>query len=289
MILEAHRVQYTYGDGTQALNDVDLDIPKGQFTILLGPNGSGKTTLFKVITGLLKPGKGEIRVAGKPFNQFSKEQLYRQIGFVFQDPNDQLFAPTVGEDVAFGPVNLKLPPAEVKTRVEDALGKVGILHLINKPIHYLSYGQKKRAAVAGVLAMKPEIMILDEPTAGLDPGGIREIMRLLVKLNKDANITMLMATHDVDLVPLYADRIFILYEGEMLLSGPPREVFAQKETIRNAQLRLPRVAHLAEILVKKDRLVADSLPLTIGEARRMVVSALQGEKGQREGKTNAGL
>lgn len=284
MVLEVAMVHYTYSDGTKALNGVDLHIPKGQFTVLLGPNGSGKTTLFKVITGLLKPGQGEVRVSGKLFADYSKEELYRRIGFVFQDPNDQLFAPTVGEDVAFGPVNLKLSPEEVGKRVNGALEMVGIPHLIKKPIHYLSYGQKKRAAVAGVLAMKPELIILDEPTAGLDPGGVREIMRLLVKLNKEEGITILMATHDVDLVPLYADGVFILFDGNILLSGPPREVFSAKETVRNAHLRLPRVAHLAEILVKKDRLVIDTLPLTIGEARRMVLTAVNGE-----GKNNASL
>lgn len=278
MILQAQQVKFTYGDGTAALQGVDLEIPQGQFTILLGPNGSGKTTLFKVITGLLKPGQGEVRVDGKMFKQYTKEELYRRVGFVFQDPNDQLFAPTVGEDVSFGPANLKLSPVEVGIRVKEALKMVGIPDLINKPIHYLSYGQKKRAAIAGVLAMKPEIIILDEPTAGLDPAGVREIMRLIVKLNKEQGITILMATHDVDLVPLYADQVYILFEGRIILAGNPREVFTAKKTVRNAKLRLPRVAHLAEILVTKDRLIVDELPLTIGEARRMVNSAIKGER-----------
>lgn len=278
MILQAQQVKFTYGDGTAALQGVDLEIPQGQFTILLGPNGSGKTTLFKVITGLLKPGQGEVRVDGKLFKQYTKEELYRRVGFVFQDPNDQLFAPTVGEDVSFGPANLKLSPVEVGIRVKEALKMVGIPDLINKPIHYLSYGQKKRAAIAGVLAMKPEIIILDEPTAGLDPAGVREIMRLIVKLNKEQGITILMATHDVDLVPLYADQVYILFEGRIILAGNPREVFTAKKTVRNAKLRLPRVAHLAEILVTKDRLIVDELPLTIGEARRMVNSAVKGER-----------
>ncbi len=277
MILEAQQVHYTYHDGTNALQGTDIAIPKGQFVILLGSNGSGKTTLFKVITGLLKPGRGEIRVDGRPIKEYSKEELYRKIGFVFQDPNDQLFAPTVGEDVAFGPVNLKLDSAEVARRVKAALEMVGIPHLLNKPIHYLSYGQKKRASIAGVLAMKPEVIILDEPTAGLDPAGAREIMRLLVKLNKEERITIFMATHDVDLVPLYADRVFVLFKGGILLAGTPQEVFNQKERLRNAQLRLPRVAHLGEILFKKDNLLIDKLPLTIGEARRMVISAVKRE------------
>lgn len=277
MVMEALGISYTYSDGTAALRDINLEIPRGQFTILLGPNGSGKTTFFKVLTGLLKPGRGEAKIEGRPLASYTKEELYRRVGFVFQDPNDQLFAPTVGEDVSFGPVNLKLTPDEVSERVREALETVGIAHLSNKPIHYLSYGQKKRAAIAGVLAMKPEIIILDEPTAGLDPAGIMEIMRLLVRINKEEGITILMATHDVDLVPLYAHRIFILFGGKILLAGTPREVFNAKETVRSAQLRLPRVAHLGEILLKRDGLSVGSLPLTIGEARRMVMNAVHGE------------
>ncbi len=277
MVLHASQVKFTYDDGTTALKNIELQIPRGRFSVLLGPNGSGKTTFFKVLIGLLKPSCGEIKLEGKPLKEYTRIDLYRRIGFVFQDPNDQLFAPTVGEDVAFGPTNLKFDPVEVGQRVKNALELVGISHMINKPIHYLSYGQKKRAAIAGVLAMKPGIIILDEPTAGLDPLGVREIMSLLVKLNKEEGITILMATHDVDLVPLYADNICILFGGKIILSGTPREVFSQKELVRNAHLRLPRVAHLGEILIKKDNLSIDNLPLTIGEARRMVVSAVRGE------------
>lgn len=277
MVLEARQVQFTYDDGTTALKEVDFRVPRGQFSTLLGPNGSGKTTFFKVLIGLLNPNRGEVKLEGKHIQEYTREERYRRIGFVFQDPNDQLFAPTVGEDVAFGPTNLKFDPAEVGRRVKHALELVGIPHMINKPIHYLSYGQKKRAAIAGVLAMNPEIIILDEPTAGLDPMGIKEIMGLLVKLNKEEGITILMATHDVDLVPLYSNHICILFQGKIIISGTPREVFGAKELVRNAQLRLPRVTHLGEILTKKDNLSIEDLPLTIGEARRMVVSAVRGE------------
>ncbi len=276
MVLEAKEVQFSYSDGTTALKEINLHIPRGHFCALLGPNGVGKTTFFKVLINLLKPSQGEVRLDGQPVSNYSRAELYRRIGFVFQDPNDQLFAPTVGEDVAFGPTNLKFPPAEIAARVQTALELVGIPQLINKPIHYLSYGQKKRASIAGVLAMRPQIMILDEPTAGLDPLGVREIMNLLVRLNKQEGITILMATHDVDLVPIYANHIFILNEGKIVLDGSPKEVFSQKQLIRSAHLRLPRVAHLGEILFNKDNLSIDSLPLTIGEARRMVVSQVKG-------------
>jgi cobalt/nickel transport system ATP-binding protein len=277
MILECNEVYYTYSDGTAALQGIDMNIPRGQFDILLGPNGSGKTTLFKIVTGLLKPVTGQVNVDNRVFSEYTKEELYRRIGFVFQDPNDQLFAPTVGDDVSFGPSNLGLSHNEIRQRVEGALEMVGIAHLAKKPVHCLSYGQKKRAAIAGVLAMKPEIIILDEPIAGLDPVGVREIMKLLVRLNKEEGITILMATHDVDLVPLYADTVFVLKAGKIILSGTPREVFSAKETIRSAGLRLPRVAHLGEILAKKDGLFLNEIPLTIGEARQMVLSVARGE------------
>lgn len=280
MILEARQLDFSYADGTPALQGIDLEIKRGLFTVLLGPNGSGKTTLFKVLTGLERPVRGEVRLAGTDIKKVSKEDLYKRVGFVFQDPNDQLFAPTVLEDVSFGPANLGLKPEQTAQRAEDALRRVGMWAQRDKPVHCLSYGQKKRAAIAGVLAMEPEIIILDEPTAGLDPAGVREIMTLLSELHRKHGITVLMATHDVDLVPLYAGNIFVLDGGRIVAAGSPQQVFGERETIRRAGLRLPRVAHLWEILQKKDRLPLNGLPLTIGEARRQLLQVMEGEAAQ---------
>lgn len=274
LILEACRVSYKYNDNITALNNINFCLQKGQFAVLLGPNGSGKTTFFKVLTGLLN-GSGEINLFGKPIQDYLKEELYRRIGLVFQDPNDQLFAPTVAEDVAFGPANLGLSEQEVRTRVSYALEVAGIGELADRPIHYLSYGQKKRTAIAGVLAMEPDIIILDEPTAGLDPAGVREIMKLLAQLNREKGISILMATHDVDLVPIYAQSVSVMSNGETVVSGTPREVFTDKKAVREVGLRLPRIAHLAEILANRDNVSLDYLPLTIGEARQVFVSALR--------------
>lgn len=274
MIFETRELDFTYNDGTAALQKVTFTITQGQFTVLLGPNGSGKTTLFKVLTGLLKPTGGTVSIDGESIGLIARENLYKKIGFVFQDPNDQLFAPTVAEDVAFGPKNLDLSAEIIASRVDQALGKVGMLKYKKKVIHHLSYGQKKRVSIAGVLAMEPEIIILDEPTAGLDPGGVQEIMSILAELNK-SGITILMATHDVDLVPIYADKIFVLYEGQLILAGNSQEVFQEKTIIRKAGLRLPRVAHLGEILNIKEKWPMERLPLTIGEARRVLTASVE--------------
>jgi cobalt/nickel transport system ATP-binding protein len=278
MILLTDKLKYTYNDGTLALKEVDFQVNRGEFLVLLGPNGSGKTTLFKVLTGLLKPEKGQVLYNQLNYNDITPEWLHSHIGFVFQDPNDQLFAPTVEEDVAFGPINQGLDLSVVKQRVTKALEDVGMASLAKKAVHHISYGQKKRVSIAGVLAMQPEVIILDEPTAGLDPAGVSEIMKLLVKLNRELGITIIMATHDVDLVPIFAHRISVLSQGEMLITGTPQEVFEERTIIRQAKLRLPRIAHLTEILKNRDNVPIDKLPLTIRGAREAFLPLVQGGK-----------
>jgi cobalt/nickel transport system ATP-binding protein len=272
-VVETVDVTYQYPDGTKALNEINFKAPEGKIIALLGPNGAGKSTLFLHVNGILKPTTGCVKIEGNPVNYERKglKKLRQRIGIVFQNPDDQLFAPTVAEDVAFGPLNLDLPKEEVESRVQDALKRVGMEGFENKPPHHLSGGQKKRVAIAGILAMHPKIMILDEPTSGLDPRGASQIMKLLYKLNREG-ITIIISTHDVDLVPLYAYQVYIISEGNIIKEGSPQNVFADVETIRKANLRLPRIAHLMEILQKKDDLPFDKpYPLTIGEARRKLL------------------
>lgn len=277
MILEAVNVTYEYPDGTRALKNVNFNVEKGQVVALLGPNGAGKSTLFLHFNGILKPKKGQIRVEGEPI-RYTKEGLMKvrqKVGIVFQNPDDQLFAPTVKEDVAFGPFNIGLEMDEIERRVKDSLEKVGMLGFEDKPPHHLSGGEKKRVAIAGILAMNPQIMVLDEPTSGLDPRGASHIMRLLYKLNKEG-MTIIIATHDVDMAPLYADKIYIISKGEIIKEGTPMEVFKDVKTIREANLRLPRIAHLMEILEKEDKLPFHRpYPLTIGEARRRLLEKIK--------------
>lgn len=267
-MIKAEALSFSYEGGTRALSDVNLGVRKGEFLALMGANGCGKTTLLKHLNGLLKPSAGRVCLNGKDLRRLREEEIFRQVGMVFQDPNDQLFAATVRQDVAFGAVNLGLEPGEVARRTAEALEMMDIAAIPDKAIHTLSYGQKRRAAIAGVLAMAPEAVLLDEPTSGLDPRGVSAIMRLLRRLNREQGITMIMATHDVELVPLFCDRVAVMGRGEIISEGTPAEVFADTVLVRGAELRLPRMSHLVEILKKEDDLDFTEMPLTIGQARR---------------------
>jgi cobalt/nickel transport system ATP-binding protein len=266
-IIEAKDIVYKYPDGTLALDRANLSVEKGEMVALLGPNGAGKSTLFLHFNGILKPKSGKMLLKGAPIKYDAKSlmEVRKTVGIVFQNSDDQLFAPTVKQDVAFGPLNLGLKDEEVEKRVKEALKEVGMEGFENKPPHHLSGGQKKRVAIAGILAMHPEIMVLDEPTAGLDPMGASKIMKLLYKLNKEG-ITIIISTHDVDLVPIYANKIFIMGKTKIVKSGTVEEVFSDVKTIRSANLRLPRVAHLIEVLNKKEGANL-KMGYTIGEVK----------------------
>ena len=273
-IIEAKNLHFSYPDGLPALQGIDLLVKKGEFLGILGANGSGKTTLLKILNGLLKIAKGEIYLDEKNIRSINRDILFRKICTMFQNPDDQLFASTVGEDIAFGPTNMGLKKEDVLERVEHALIDVDMLEFADRPIHNLSFGEKKRISLAGVLAMGPEVMLLDEPTSCLDPMGVSAIMRLLRKLNKEKGITMVMATHSVDLVPLFIDRVVILNKGKIILDGEPENVFSHADVIRDAKLRLPYIGRLFEILRKNDGLDFNGLPLTVGEAREEIKNIL---------------
>jgi len=277
VILQIRNVRYRYHDGTYALRGISLDIQRGEFLAILGPNGSGKTTLLKHLNGLLKPMEGEILLEQKSFTQYPSREIFRKVGIVFQDPNDQLFAPSVWEDVAFGPMNLGLSKDEIAQRVDEALSLVGMKPYANKTVDALSFGQRKRICIAGVLAMKPEILVLDEPTCGLDPAGVTSLMTLLKELNGKHGIAIIMATNTVDLVPVYMDRLAIMYHGNILRVGIPEDVFSNAMEIKHACLELPQIAQLMQILRDEDNLPMDRLPLTVGEARKFLVSRLNGK------------
>ena len=255
---------------------MNFSVEKGENMAILGPNGAGKSTLLHHFNGLLMPTSGKVLVLGKEVAVSDLDWVRQKVGLVFQDPDDQLFARTVGQDVAFGPVNLGYPADEVKARVKWALEATEITELEYKSPQNLSTGQKKRAALAGVLAMKPEIIVLDEPMANLDPRTASKVLQLLLQLNKELGLTLIIATHDVDLVPLFADEICILNKGQIVTQGPPQEVFAKTDLIRSMDLRLPRITHLFEILSKRNQLLTDKqFPLTIGEARKEIVELLE--------------
>ena len=275
-VIKATGLSYSYPDGTLALEDIDFRAGKGEFIGMLASNGSGKTTLLKLIAGMLKPSRGMVEVDGRPLPSIPKNELFRQMGMVFQNPADQLFAATLAEDVAFGPANMGLPAGEVDRRVKDALDAVGLSGLGGKPVQRLSFGQQKRGCIAGLLAMGQGIMLLDEPTAGLDPMGEYRIMELLMALNRDKGITMVMSTHNVDMVPLFIDRLYILSKGKVAREGTPTEVFNASAELKGVKLRLPQIAELIEQMKEKDKVEFDRLPLTIGEARRALVRKMPG-------------
>ena len=278
--IETRELCYTYEDGTAALDHVSLKAERGRITGILGANGAGKSTLFLNLNGVLTPQSGEVLLDGAPVRRDRKglAELRRRVGIVFQDPDDQLFSADVYRDISFGAVNLGLPEAEVRRRVEAAMERTGVAHLRDKPTHALSFGQKKRAAIAGVLVMEPEVLILDEPTAGLDPQGVSDIMRLLLQLRDELGMTVLIATHDMDIVPLYCDYACLLGGGKVLTQGTPEDLFAHPEALRANHLRLPRIAHLMEVLRDVDGLDADRSVATIGAARREILRMLKEEE-----------
>lgn len=272
--IQAESVGYRYPDGTMAISDIDLAVRKAAFIGLLGANGSGKTTLLRTMDGLMKGFSGTVLLDGANIRELSPKQIYQKIGLVFQNPDDQLFAPTIFEDVAFGPLNMGLDSGEVEQKVMNALKEVDLEGLERKPVHNLSFGQRKRACIAGLLAMGHEILFLDEPTAGLDPMGEYRMMHLLQRLNKDNGVTIVMATHSVDLVPVFLDKLYILSRGHITRGGTPEEVFAAPDDMEHIKLRLPHIAELIYRLKHEDNIHFERIPLTIGEARREIIKSL---------------
>ena len=269
-MIKIENLSFSYPDGTWALQDINLEVQKGEFLALIGSSGCGKTTLLKHLIGLLKPSAGKLNLDGKEFRFYKTGEIFRQVGMVFQDPNDQLFAATVEQDVAFGAANLGLKPDEITSRIKQALKMVDAVGLAGKAIHTLSYGQKKRASIAGVLAMEPRLILLDEPTSGLDPRSVSAIMSLLRQLNREKGITMIMATHDVELIPLFCDRVAIMKAGMLKAVGTPESIFANFNLIRETDMSLPQIAQLIEILQKEDGIPFSGMALTIEEARREI-------------------
>lgn len=264
---------FRYPDGTVALEGIHLDVLQGEFCGILGSNGSGKTTLLKILDGIVKEFSGTVALDGVDIRRMTPREIYGKVGLVFQNPDDQLFAHSVHEDVAFGPRNMGCSEAEVNRRVSEALQAVEMDSLAAKDIHNLSYGQKKRVCIAGLLAMGHEILLLDEPTAGLDPMGEYRMMELLTRLNRDSGVTIVMATHSVDLVPVFLSRLHILSRGKLVRSGTPEEVFNAGEELSSVKLRLPYIAELIHHLKNGDNMPFKRIPLTVGEARREILEA----------------
>lgn len=233
--LQITGLHHTYPGEIHALRGVSFQIEAGESVGIIGANGAGKSTLLWHLNGLILPQHGTVTVCGETLNKASLTSVRRRVGMIFQDPDDQLFMPTVHDDVAFGPANLGLPPHEVEARVAQALETVGAAHLRDRPPYRLSGGEKRAAAIAGVLAMAPEILVMDEPTANLDPHARRQFIALLQSFPH----TRIVATHDLDMVCDLCTRCIVMHEGQIKADGPTAEIFHNEDLLRECRLEKP--------------------------------------------------
>jgi len=251
-ILQLEDVEYEYPDGTKALRKISLDIEKNKKVAILGPNGAGKSTLFLHLNGILKPKRGRVLFDGKAvkYSRSELKSLRSRVGIVFQDPDTQIFAGTVSQEVSFGPINLGLDIEEIKRRVKKALKDTGTEELAHKPTHLLSFGQKKRVSIAAVLAMEPEVIIFDEPTAYLDPKHSKKLVDILNSLHGQGK-HIILSTHDVDFAYTWSDDAFILKDGRLLEKGPTKEIFRNDELLKEADLSKPILLDVYNVLREK--------------------------------------
>lgn len=274
------KINYSYSEGTayqiQALKDINLQIEEGQFIGIIGHTGSGKSTLTQLLNGLLRATSGHIYVDGEDIydEDYDMKKLRNKVGLVFQYPDHQLFETTNFEDVCFGPKNQGLDRKEVELRAFEALQNVGFPEdLYYQPPFDLSGGQKRRVAIAGVLAMKPEILILDEPTAGLDPAGRDEILGLVSKMHKELGITIILVSHSMEDVAEYVERLIVMNQGEVMYDGAPKEVYAHYKELEAVGLAAPQVTYLMNELAGKG-LPVDTGATTVKEAAQSILAAL---------------
>lgn len=275
------KVYYCYSEGTayqiQALKDINLEILDGQFIGIIGHTGSGKSTLTQLLNGLLKATSGNIYVDGKDIydEDYNMRDLRNKVGLVFQYPDHQLFETTNFEDVCFGPKNQGLDRKEIELRAFEALRNVGFPEeLYYQPPFDLSGGQKRRVAIAGVLAMKPDVLILDEPTAGLDPAGRDEILGLVARMHKELGITIILVSHSMEDVAQYVDRLIVMNQGEVMYDGAPKEVFPHYKELEAVGLAAPQVTYLMHELKEKG-LDVNVNATTVKEAAEDILHALQ--------------
>jgi energy-coupling factor transport system ATP-binding protein len=253
-VIRLEAVSYSYQSGEEqaikAVDNISMTIEKGEFVAIIGHNGSGKSTLAKLLNGLLLPQAGQVWVGGKATDDPEANwQIRQQVGLVFQNPDNQLIATIVEEDVAFGPENLGLPSGEIVARVQESLAQVGMSEFRQHAPHLLSGGQKQRIAIAGILAMRPQCLVLDEPTAMLDPQGRREVMDTVRRLNSEEGMTVVWITHHMD-EAVSAHRVMVMDQGRVAIQGSPREVFRQTELLESLDLDVPVITRLGQLLAR---------------------------------------
>jgi cobalt/nickel transport system ATP-binding protein len=263
-VLRAERISYTFADGRN-LQDISISVDRGELVVLCGPNGAGKTTLLKLFSGMLAPRDGQLFLCGKPLDRKSRLEAFHYAGMMAQDPNDQLFCTHVREDIAYGPSNLGLPQEEIDRLVTTAMSLMEVSHLAERPIHRLSYGEMKRVGLAGLIAMQPPLLLLDEPSASLDPATTRHLVKLIAHLNSHHGYTLVIVTHDVNLASSLAKRTIILNDGKIVADGNPRQILTDDRLLQSARLESPILTLLFKQFME-DSTDIGKIPLTTAEA-----------------------
>ncbi len=250
-IIETQDLCHTYKGNIDALKNISFIAPRNTRIAIIGPNGAGKSTLFKHFNGVLKPTSGKVLIRGEPITKENIREVRRTVGLVFQNPDDQIFSPTVEQDVAFGPINMGLDEEAVKHRVSEALRTVGLSEYRTRVPHHLSGGEKKRVAIAGIIAMEPQVLVLDEPTAGLDPQGVREIIRFIRDFSVRYGMTVIFSTHNISLVAELAEYIYVMNNGSFVAEGTVAEIFSHPDLLSSVRLDLPILPKLISSLRSK--------------------------------------
>lgn len=259
-IMEVKNVSFKYPGACMALDNLSINIRRGKKTVFMGENGSGKSTLFLHLNGILKPCKGELLFNSLPikYDKQSLNNLRKNVGIIFQDPDSQLFSASVIQEVSFGPLNIGMSKEEVKKNINYALETTGIIDLKDTPTHFLSYGQKKRVSISSIIAMKPKVIIFDEPTTYLDPKHKQQIMEFLTELNKNGT-TIILSSHDVNLAYSWADHIVVMKNGSILKEGLPEEIFLDSSLLNKANLICPIIIEVYNKLKAKNLLTNTSI------------------------------
>ena len=269
-VLRCEEVSYAFAGG-RTLHNISLSVDKGELVVLCGPNGAGKTTLLKLFSGILSPHAGKISLGGNQLDRKSRFDAFQYVGMMAQDPNDQLFCTHVREDIAYGPTNLGLPEAEIDRLVTTAMSLMEVSHLANRPIHRLSYGEMKRVGLAGLIAMQPPLLLLDEPSASLDPATARHLVKLIKHLNSHHGYTLVIVTHDINLASLLAKRIIIINDGEIAADGSAKQILTDDQLLKSARLEAPILTLLFKQFMENSR-DEFQIPVTTEEALEVLKS-----------------
>jgi len=275
-LIETRDLCYTYPGNVTALHEVNFVAPRKARIAVIGSNGAGKSTLFKCFNGIFRPTSGAVLVRGEQITKANLREVRKFVGIVFQNADDQIFSPTVEQDVAFGPTNLGLDEETIHHRVHEALRLVGIEDIAHRVPHHLSGGEKKRVAIAGIIAMEPEVLVLDEPTAGLDPQGVHDLIGFVNSLPARYGMTVIFSTHDVALVPEIADYVYVMSGGRFVAQGTVKEIFAQQELLRSVRLEVPVLPRLIRSL--QEQRIDIAMGYTYSEAEEAFLEAFRRKK-----------